>query len=81
MTLPKKFLLLGILAAAFILLSPTSHAQDKWPTQAITFVVPYPPGGPTDVMARLLSVPMSAKLGVAVIVENKSGLDLRASAS
>jgi len=73
MTLPKKFQLLGIIAAAFILLSPTSHAQDKWPTQAISFVVPYPPGGPTDVMARLLSVPMSAKLGVTVVVENKAG--------
>ena len=73
MTLPKKFPLLEIVAAAFILLSPTSHAQDKWPTQAISFVVPYPPGGPTDVMARLLSVPMSAKLGVSVVVENKAG--------
>jgi len=73
MTLPKKFPLLEIVATAFVLLSPASHAQDKWPTQAISFVVPYPPGGPTDVMARLLSVPMSAKLGVSVVVENKAG--------
>jgi tripartite-type tricarboxylate transporter receptor subunit TctC len=73
MTLPKKISLLGIVAAACMLLSPAIHAQDKWPTQAITFVVPYPPGGPTDVMARLLSGPMSTKLGVSVIVENKSG--------
>ncbi len=73
MTSPKKFPLLEIVATAFVLLSPASHAQDKWPTQAISFVVPYPPGGPTDVMARLLSVPMSAKLGVSVVVENKAG--------
>jgi tripartite-type tricarboxylate transporter receptor subunit TctC len=73
MTLLKKFPLLAIIATACILLSLASHAQDKWPTQAISFVVPYPPGGPTDVMARLLSVPMSAKLGVSVVVENKAG--------
>lgn len=73
MTLLKKFPLFGMLAVASILSAPTSHAQDKWPTQPITFVVPYPPGGPTDVMARLLSVPMSTKLGVSVIVENKAG--------
>jgi tripartite-type tricarboxylate transporter receptor subunit TctC len=62
--------LLGLMAFS----SPrVSHAQDQWPTQPITFVVPYPPGGPTDVMARLLSVPLSAKLGVSVVVENKAG--------
>jgi len=48
-------------------------AQTDWPTQKITFVVPYPAGGPTDTMARLLSVPLSAKLGTAVVVENRVG--------
>jgi len=48
-------------------------AQEVWPTQKITFVVPYPAGGPTDTMARLLSVPMAAKLGTSVVVDNRSG--------
>jgi len=48
-------------------------AQDTWPTQKITFVVPYPAGGPTDTMARLLSVPMAARLGTPVVVDNRSG--------
>jgi tripartite-type tricarboxylate transporter receptor subunit TctC len=50
-----------------------SVAQDTWPTQKITFLVPYPAGGPTDTMARLLSVPMAAKLGTPVVVDNRSG--------
>ncbi|MEI8400286.1 MAG: tripartite tricarboxylate transporter substrate binding protein [Alcaligenaceae bacterium] len=48
-------------------------AQDPWPTQKITFVVPYPAGGPTDTMARLLSVPMASRLGTPVVVDNRSG--------
>ena len=48
-------------------------AQEAWPTQKITFVVPYPAGGPTDTMARLLSVPLAAKLNTSVVVDNRSG--------
>ena len=63
--------LLAIMVLAF--LSPTLQAQDKWPTQPVTFIVPYSPGGPTDIMARLLSVPLGVKLGTTVVVENKAG--------
>jgi len=73
MKLLKKYAMLGAIAVTSLSMPLGSHAQDKWPTQAITFVVPYPPGGPTDVMARLLSVPLSTKLGVSVVVENKAG--------
>lgn len=48
-------------------------AQDAWPGKAITFVVPYPPGGPTDLMARLIATPLAKRLNVPVIVENKAG--------
>ena len=40
------------------------QAQDAYPSKTIRFVVPYPPGGPTDLMARLLSVELQSKLGV-----------------
>jgi tripartite-type tricarboxylate transporter receptor subunit TctC len=63
--------LLAVMALVF--LSSTLQAQDKWPTQPVTFIVPYSPGGPTDIMARLLSVPLGAKLGTTVVVENKAG--------
>jgi tripartite-type tricarboxylate transporter receptor subunit TctC len=65
---------LTLLAAAAVVAAPfASVAQDKWPTQNITFLVPFPPGGPTDIMARLLSTPLGAKLGTTVVVENRAG--------
>jgi tripartite-type tricarboxylate transporter receptor subunit TctC len=48
-------------------------AQDNYPSKAIRFVVPYPPGGPTDLMARMLQSELSTRLGVTVIVDNKGG--------
>lgn len=58
---------------ATLLLPFAVFAQDAWPNKAITFVVPYPPGGPTDLMARLIATPLAKKLNVPVIVENKAG--------
>lgn len=48
-------------------------AQEAWPNRAMTFVVPYPPGGPTDLMARLIAKPLAERLKVPVVVENKAG--------
>jgi len=61
------------LAIAALALPLVALAQDAWPSRPITFVVPYPPGGPTDLMARLIAVPLSKKLDVPVIVENRAG--------
>ncbi|WP_028356577.1 Bug family tripartite tricarboxylate transporter substrate binding protein [Bordetella petrii] len=64
----------GILLGIFLLAPATATlAADTWPSQPIRFVVPYPPGGPTDLMARLISQPLAEKLGTSVIVENKAG--------
>jgi tripartite-type tricarboxylate transporter receptor subunit TctC len=62
--------LMAVLLA--ILISPTSRAQD-WPTRPVRFVVPYPPGGSTDIAARVLGEHLSRTLGQQVFVENKSG--------
>ena len=51
-------------------------AQDlelAWPTKPLRFVVPYPPGGPLDTMARLLAEKARPMLGQAIIVENRPG--------
>lgn len=61
------------LAIAALALPLAALAQDAWPSKAITFVVPYPPGGPTDLMARLIAKPLSERLKVPVVVENKAG--------
>ena len=54
-------------------LPAASQAQEAYPSKTIRFVVPYPPGGPTDLMARLISIELQNKLGVSVIVDNKAG--------
>jgi tripartite-type tricarboxylate transporter receptor subunit TctC len=48
-------------------------AADAWPTKPIKLIVPYPPGGSSDIIARAISVPLAASLGQSVIVENKPG--------
>jgi tripartite-type tricarboxylate transporter receptor subunit TctC len=44
-----------------------------WPTKPITFIVPYPPGGGTDVIARIVQEPLSRQLGQPIVIENRGG--------
>lgn len=62
-----------LLSVALVALPALGSAAGNWPEQPIRFVVPYPPGGPTDLMARLIAEPLSKKLNTSVVVENKPG--------
>ena len=70
-----KFTTIAVLtlAAAAGFTPLASLAQDAYPSKAIRFVVPYPPGGPTDLMARLLQGELQTRLGVTVVIDNKAG--------
>lgn len=55
------------------MLSPAAHAQQPYPHKPITLIVPFGPGGTSDIMARFMQQPLSEVLGVSVVVDNKAG--------
>jgi tripartite-type tricarboxylate transporter receptor subunit TctC len=67
--MPRRFL--APLAVLAVLAAP-AHAQG-WPTKPVKIVVPFPAGGPTDVLTRAMADKISNQLGQAVVVENKPG--------
>ncbi|MDM0058040.1 Bug family tripartite tricarboxylate transporter substrate binding protein [Variovorax fucosicus] len=61
------------LTALALSLATCAAAAQGWPAKPITLVVPFPPGGSSDVLARALTTPLSQSLGQPVIVESKPG--------
>ncbi|WP_144632456.1 Bug family tripartite tricarboxylate transporter substrate binding protein [Bordetella genomosp. 13] len=71
----RRVLLGGVvaLAAGLCSLAPMAAQAADYPSKPLRFIVPYPPGGPLDTMARVLAEKVRASLGQPVIVENKAG--------
>ncbi len=69
----RALLRTALLAGAAGALPDFASAQGDYPNHAITMVVPFPPGGPTDVVARLLCERLGRALKQAVIIENRPG--------
>ena len=63
---------LGVAAVAGTGVLPAAWAQ-AWPAKPITMVVPFPPGGPTDIVARLLAQNIAQQLGQSIVVDNRPG--------
>jgi len=63
----------GLAALGMALFVPSVRAQPAFPDRPVRLVVPNPPGGPSDIVARLLADAMQADLGQALVVENRAG--------
>ncbi len=64
--------LIGIVLVSYLVYLPASLAQ-TWPNKPIRLIVPFPPGGSSDRMARMISNELSKNLNQAVVIENKPG--------
>ncbi len=50
-----------------------AQAPDAWPSKPIRFILPFPPGGGTDILGRIISERLAARLGQPVVIENRGG--------
>ena len=69
----RGLLLTQLVAVTAAVFATNVIAQSTYPTRSIRFIVPYPPGGPTDLMARSMSGRLSEALGQTVVVDNRAG--------
>ncbi len=70
--MPSHFIRFGAALSA-LAIAPSLALAQAWPTKPVRIVVTFSPGGSSDITARALGVPLSAKLGLPVIVDNKPG--------
>jgi tripartite-type tricarboxylate transporter receptor subunit TctC len=64
---------LGLMSLTAVMAPSTVIAQAAWPTKPVRIVVTFPPGGTSDIVARLLGQYMSEKLGQQFIIDNRAG--------
>ena len=63
-----------VLACALTITSAAAQGDgSNWPTRPVRFIVPYPPGGSTDTVARLTGAMLGARLGQQFVIENRTG--------
>jgi tripartite-type tricarboxylate transporter receptor subunit TctC len=68
-----KKIIVGLLAALFAAAALAQSSPPNWPQRPVRFIVPFPPGGATDISARLLGEKLSQIWGQTVVIENRGG--------
>jgi tripartite-type tricarboxylate transporter receptor subunit TctC len=63
----------ALAALALVMASPTAGSAQDWPSRPVRFIVPFPAGGSTDIVARTIAAFVSLDLGQQIFVENRSG--------
>ncbi len=71
----RRSLVAAAAAASILAIAPWGavHAQSGYPDKPIRFIVPFPPGGGTDILSRIVTDKLNATLGWKTVVENKAG--------
>jgi tripartite-type tricarboxylate transporter receptor subunit TctC len=69
----RRIALFNLLGAMLLVLPALAVAQAAWPAHPITMIVPFPPGGLADLVARPVAEALSRELGQPVVIENKAG--------
>ncbi|HZM48022.1 MAG TPA: tripartite tricarboxylate transporter substrate binding protein [Burkholderiales bacterium] len=66
-----------VVALAFLAVSvggaPAQAAESKFPDRPLRYIVPFPPGGSTDIVARIVAAALGENLGVQVVIDNRGG--------
>src|SRR6516225_9943854 len=73
MLLTRRAAMRGLGCGAITLIAPPASGQPAYPNRVIKLIVPYPPGGTTDLLGRLIADQFKSGLNATVIVENKPG--------
>src|SRR3954465_4842637 len=68
-----RVLPLGGVAGCLAVDARDASTSSGWPSRPIRLIVPFPPGGSTDILAREIGVQLQQALGVPVVIENKGG--------
>jgi hypothetical protein len=64
---------IGLLGSASMVLPATARALESYPSRPIRLVVPYPPGGGTDIVGRIIGDKLRASLGQPIMIDNRGG--------
>ena len=65
--------LLSAAIGTMVMLHVSGAAAQAWPANPIRLMVPFPPGGSTDIVARIVAQKLSERLGQSIVIENRGG--------